>query len=620
MRIAVVALGEPAAERARIERAAAAGAQVLVIAPPEKRAALGPLAARAAWLEPGQEQELAAPVDPLVPSVAARRALLACAREGRLDEVRFDAASAAGWATCLQSRQSDELAGTRLTIELAPADGALAAPLVLGDPWWKALMRDAVRQALRDADAVEGDAAAAEALRAAGWQLGAPRAEHGVAPTPSISVVVTHKDLQQFLPGALASARAQTVPVEIVLVDDGSGPAGLAVVDEEARRDPALKVVKQANAGVGQARNAGVRAASGELVIVLDADNLLRPHFAERLAAALHHRPDVDFAVPALRCFGDDGRTLSLYCPAEVLPSTLFVSNTGGDACAMHRREALLAVGGFAGERFAVEDWDLWLRYADHDRRGCIVPEVLFDYRVRTDSMLRQQSHLQTSLIPFQMAARHPRLLSRYARETALLAAAEHARIADQSEDRRQQLEQAEAAAQQQRAALETQRAELERQRAELERQRGELDRSAAALEQQRAAIDRLERLAAQLRGEVAQQRAASDALRAALGLAQAELEQARAAREEAALQAAGAHARAQQANANLLDQERRTAQALAEAAAREQHVRQALDEMASSSAVRVARMVRSQVPTAQRALGAAGQQLLSLLNRIKPE
>ena len=55
------------------------------------------------------------------------------------------------------------------------------------------------------------------------------------------------------------------------------------------------------------------------------------------------------------------------------------------------RREALDAVGGYDGERFAEgdEDWDFWISLVERGFRGTIVPEVLFDYRQREDSMRR---------------------------------------------------------------------------------------------------------------------------------------------------------------------------------------------------------------------------------------
>lgn len=411
----------------RLEKAAALSGELIVVAPTRLREALGPAAAKARWAAADPSDGIAAPTAGLRDAVAAAHVVLELHRQSPLTAVRYGAVNADGWAIGLFSRQSADLDGVELVVEIPPDVTPLTRPLALGDDHSVAVERGAARAALRDADVVEGDEGGRAALVSAGFHLGSPR---GVAPPvkPMASAVVSHYNLERYLPACLESLRRQTLPVEVVLVDDGSSPAGLAVVEEEARRDPRLKVVRQTNQGLWAARNAGIAACSGELVLIVDADNLMRPRMVEVLSEALLRRPEADAAVPAFRAFADeDGRTLFHYCPVEADAAPLFIANVAGDACALHRRSALLAVGGFreAGTtQGALEDWDLWLRYIAAGRATAVVPQVLFDYRVREESLLRRRSRMEQLHGYFEVASAHPAVLAKVSHEVSLLAAA----------------------------------------------------------------------------------------------------------------------------------------------------------------------------------------------------
>ena len=81
---------------------------------------------------------------------------------------------------------------------------------------------------------------------------------------PEISMIVPVYNVEQYLPAALDSLRAQTCPDwEAILVDDGSPDGCGALCDAAARQDARFRVIHQKNAGVGAARNAGLAAARG---------------------------------------------------------------------------------------------------------------------------------------------------------------------------------------------------------------------------------------------------------------------------------------------------------------------------------------------------------------------
>lgn len=99
-----------------------------------------------------------------------------------------------------------------------------------------------------------------------------------------VSVVIPVYNGAQCLEECLDSVCAQTLTeVEVICVDDGSTDSTPAILGRYAARDPRFRVVTQANAGPGEARNTGMAQASGEYLIFLDADDWFEPDFLETM-------------------------------------------------------------------------------------------------------------------------------------------------------------------------------------------------------------------------------------------------------------------------------------------------------------------------------------------------
>ena len=109
-----------------------------------------------------------------------------------------------------------------------------------------------------------------------------------------------------FLAEALSSLAEQTYSrVEAVLVDDGSkDPAALRAITD---RFPAVRVVRQANAGVSVARNYGVMHTSGDLLVFLDDDDRWHPERLARQVKALQDSPDAVLSYCGMRTIDEAG-------------------------------------------------------------------------------------------------------------------------------------------------------------------------------------------------------------------------------------------------------------------------------------------------------------------------
>jgi glycosyltransferase involved in cell wall biosynthesis len=212
-----------------------------------------------------------------------------------------------------------------------------------------------------------------------------------------VSVVIPAFNAEADIGQALGSVLAQTYrEIEVIVVDDGSADDTSAIVASFERSDPRVKLVRQANAGVGAARNAAIRAARGKYIAPLDADDLWFPEKLEKQVACMEQSgADTGLVYCWSRLLDEKGKVMdtSSTCTFEGrLRHALVLMNLLGNASVpLFRAAALEKVGLYLtraeqGGAQGCEDWDLALRVAElFDVR--VVPECLVAYRQNGSSM-----------------------------------------------------------------------------------------------------------------------------------------------------------------------------------------------------------------------------------------
>jgi glycosyltransferase involved in cell wall biosynthesis len=188
---------------------------------------------------------------------------------------------------------------------------------------------------------------------------------------------------------------------EVVVVDDGSTDDTASVL---ARYGDAIRVIRQTNAGMSAARNAGIRMARGNLVAFLDADDWWHPDKLQRQATLMRERPELGFCSTAARVVNPEGRLLNVWhCPGpnNDMLRTLFAENAaiaGGCSAVMVRRELLDRVGLFDESLRGFEDPDLWIRLSAVSRYACI-DEPLVEILRREHSVSRNLGHMRKAAL-----------------------------------------------------------------------------------------------------------------------------------------------------------------------------------------------------------------------------
>lgn len=121
-----------------------------------------------------------------------------------------------------------------------------------------------------------------------------------LTPSAQVSIIITCYNYAHFLPEAIESAISQTDSAyEIIVVNDGSTDHTEAV----ASKYP-IKIIKQANQGVASARNAGIKLATGNYILPLDADDKIHPQFLERSVPILNANPKIGVVFTHREHFG----------------------------------------------------------------------------------------------------------------------------------------------------------------------------------------------------------------------------------------------------------------------------------------------------------------------------
>lgn len=213
---------------------------------------------------------------------------------------------------------------------------------------------------------------------------------------PEVSVIIPAYNAGRYVGAAIQSVLAQTHrDFEILVVDDGSEDDTAAVV--EAFGAP-VRLLRQANAGVSEARNHGLRVATGRYVAFLDADDTWFPEKLERQVSTLLVHEGFRACYSAFLAVDDQLSPLGVRRSsrrASVVEDLLLRGNVVGSICTvLVERELFDAVGGFDPALSQCADWDMWVRLGTLTDFHYL-DEPLVTYRQHDTNMSRNPALLE---------------------------------------------------------------------------------------------------------------------------------------------------------------------------------------------------------------------------------
>lgn len=242
---------------------------------------------------------------------------------------------------------------------------------------------------------------------------------------PALSILLPYRDAAATLPACLDSIAAQTcTDYEVLAVDDRSVDDSSALVHGRSMRDARIRCLASPTAGLVAALNHGLAAARADVVVRMDADDLMHP---DRLALQRQHfdaDPSLVLSATRVRAFPEEDvqaglreylRWQNACLTAADIADELYVEAPFAHPSVAFRRAVVCAVGGYRDGPFP-EDYELWLRLHHCGHRMAKLPAVLLDWREypnRTSRVDPRYAREAFDRLRADYLARDPRLLAR---------------------------------------------------------------------------------------------------------------------------------------------------------------------------------------------------------------
>jgi hypothetical protein len=209
---------------------------------------------------------------------------------------------------------------------------------------------------------------------------------------PLVSVVIPCFNQGHFLEDAvLSSLLACSQPMEIIVVDDGStDPQSVALIDELADKYKFI-LIRQANAGRANARNAGIQRSRGKFIQLLDADDFLAPEKIDIQIDGFRSDPEIDICISDYELCDADGLNRWVNQPSTIagfsFSKTDFLLRweRGFSVpihCALFRRELFENTAFRTVTHSGHEDWIFWIEVSSRSPKFKFSPAVLATYRL----------------------------------------------------------------------------------------------------------------------------------------------------------------------------------------------------------------------------------------------
>jgi glycosyltransferase involved in cell wall biosynthesis len=200
-----------------------------------------------------------------------------------------------------------------------------------------------------------------------------------------ISCIVPVFNAERFLRQAVESILAQTYrPLEIIAIDDGSTDTSKAILSSYGDQ---VRYLWQPNAGPSTARNTGIRAAKGEFIAFLDADDLWHADKLARQVARLDARPELDVSVTLIQNFwmpelNEEQQRFREHRRGQALPGYSTVTM-------LARRQLFDRIGLFDSTLKHGDDTEWFMRAEEHGAHIELLSDILVYRRLHANNRSR---------------------------------------------------------------------------------------------------------------------------------------------------------------------------------------------------------------------------------------
>ncbi len=235
-----------------------------------------------------------------------------------------------------------------------------------------------------------------------------------------VSVIIPCFNDGAYIEEAIESAKSQTYPsIEIIIIDDGSDDVHTQTILSRIN-DSNIRIIRKERVLPAAARNAGISVAEGKYILPLDADDKIEPDYIAKAVKIMQSNHEIGVVYCQADFFGDkSGRwELPAYSLDKMLlDNIVFVT-------ALFYKSDWERVGGFnTVMSHGMEDYDFWLSILELDREIYQIPEVLFHYRIKSNSRTKvfqeNLNHIQQTYRDIYFS--HTKLYKKHADKYAII-------------------------------------------------------------------------------------------------------------------------------------------------------------------------------------------------------
>lgn len=204
-----------------------------------------------------------------------------------------------------------------------------------------------------------------------------------------LSVVIPYHNMGEYVKEVLDSVFNSNYPhLEVIVVNDGSSDDYSKKRIVELQKSFGFKLVDQPNRGLSEARNTGAKVATGSFLAFVDADDKVDPTYFSKSISILKAKKNVSFVSSWVQYFENSQGIWPSFTPE---PPYLYYYNMVCGGGIVYKKEAFISDGWNDKElEYGLEDYDSVISLVKNGWRGVVIPECLYNYRVRNKSMARK--------------------------------------------------------------------------------------------------------------------------------------------------------------------------------------------------------------------------------------
>jgi glycosyltransferase involved in cell wall biosynthesis len=235
-----------------------------------------------------------------------------------------------------------------------------------------------------------------------------------------LSVLIPYYNLGRYLDEAVNSVLNSTYKhIELIIINDGSTEQESIEKLTEYKRHKMIRVLDKKNTGLADTRNVGAAAARGRYMAFLDADDTVSPEYYEKAIKIMEHYENVHFVGAWTQYFGNSKGIWPTFNPE---PPLILIHNTLNSSSLVYRTKAFLDSGKNDPDfKIGLEDYESVISMKAAGLNGVAIPEILFNYRVRAHSMIKNSNAAVRADYYAKIIRKHRAFFLRYEKEVNLL-------------------------------------------------------------------------------------------------------------------------------------------------------------------------------------------------------